>query len=53
MGKRIVSKKGKKSTKKPTGQGKVLDLGVVSASSKLIRKAKTHKGRKYLEKMGP
>ena len=63
MGKKFAKKsgkkgaaKGKKGAKKTAEQNelmKTLDLGMLSASSKLIRKAKTHKGRKFLESKAP
>lgn len=59
MGKKIISKTKKLTKKKNAVQAKKaserkeLDLGTLAANSKLIRKAKTHKGRKLLEKKQP
>jgi hypothetical protein len=56
MGKKLSTKKGKsrKGAKKETKEGekKVIDFGLASKSH-LIKKAKTHKGRKYLESKEP
>jgi ribosome production factor 2 len=44
--------KAKKVAKKKASQKKTLDLGLADKSH-LIKKAKTHKGRKFLEKRAP
>jgi len=59
MGKQLLKKKTSKQAKKAKlaqkrqSEGKTLDLGAISKSSHLIKKAKTHKGRKFLEKKAP
>ena len=40
----------KKAREARQSQKKTLDLGAIAQSSKLIKKAKTHKGRKFLER---
>lgn len=51
MGSKFLQKK--KAAEKKKSQKKTLDLGALASSSKLIKKAKTHKGRKFLEKRAP
>ncbi|TNV77302.1 hypothetical protein FGO68_gene14700 [Halteria grandinella] len=53
MGKFLQKKQKKKAEDRKAAQKKVLDLGAFAAQSKLIKKAKTHKGRKILDKKGP
>jgi hypothetical protein len=58
MGKKLILKNKKAAKKKAELQAarqaekKSLDFGL-SEKSHLIKKAKTHKGRKFLEKRGP
>jgi hypothetical protein len=58
MGKKLIIKNKKAAKKKAElvaarqAEKKSLDFGL-SEKSHLIKKAKTHKGRKFLEKKGP
>ena len=51
MGKKFLQKKAKEAKKQ--SEKKPFDMGIIAASSKLIKKAKTHKGRKFIEKRAP
>jgi hypothetical protein len=55
MGKTLQKKQKKKleEQKKKASQKQLVDLGALAAQSKLIKKAKTQRGRKILEAKAP